>query len=158
MKNYSVYIPADQLDSLPSEARDYYMRFLGDYSTEALQSALSPRYQELHEISLRYLSRVTPSPNLCVSDWWRGIRDRHLGDPPNLSVASDPIEYMFGYYSREAELYPLALGFVELCDSDPQDFIKIRDNVEAHGLEDPCRISNQQNELRQTVTLSNGIS
>jgi hypothetical protein len=65
---------------------------------------------------------------------------------------------MLGYYSHEAELYPLALGFVELCDSDPQDFIKIRDNVEAHGLEDPCRISNQQNELRQTVTLSNGIS
>ena len=158
MKTYSVYTPENQLDSLPSEARDYYVRFLGDYSTEALQSALSPRYQELHEISLRYLSRVTPSPDLCVSDWGRGSHDRHLGDPPNLSVASDSIEYMFGYYSPEAELYPLALGFVELCDSDPQDFIKITDNVETYGLEDPCRISNQQNERRQAVSLSNCIS
>jgi len=146
MKIYSVYTPEDQLDSLPSEARDYYVRFLGDYSTEALQAALSPRYQELHEISVRYLSRVPTAPDRCVSDWGRGIRDRHLGDPPNLSVSSDPFEYVLGYYSPEAELYPLALVFVELC------------NVEAHSLEDPCRISNQQNERRQAVSLSNCIS
>ena len=68
MKNYSVYVPEDQMDSLPPKARDYYVQFLSDYRIEALQSALSPRYQELHEISLRYLSRVIPSPNLCVSD------------------------------------------------------------------------------------------